>query len=81
MWINSISNLLTFEDIFNYDTRSFSKLQSGAITAFLCLSFGALLTTLGPSNSIECDPSTKPQISKSVIDSFCLTNKTYTKEK
>ena len=81
MWINSISNLLTFEDIFNYDTRTFSKIQSGAITAFLFLSFGALLTTLGPSNSIECEPLPKIQVSKSVLDIFCLTNKTYTKEK
>ena len=81
MWINSISSFVTFEDIFDYDTRTFSKVQTGASIAFLFLSFSAVLTTFGTHNSIECDPSGKVLLSKSVIDSFCLTNKTYTKIK
>ena len=81
MWISSISSFLTFESIFNHDNRTFSKVQTGAIISFLILSFGALLTTLGTSNSIECDPSAKLQLTKSVIDIFCLTNNTYTKKK
>ena len=83
MW-NTVSNLLSFEGVFKYDTRTFSLpltmckisfFMFGICGIFCCEYF----VTWSGEKSVECASSTEfKNLSKSFIEAYCLTNGTFT---